>query len=158
VFTSYQTSIRHEANTKDLDAYCIEKYNWEQSIIDLIHWNAHGKAIALLTGRAFKTTIRLIHKWLPLHTASFQICQSTARVCPFCTSWDETHHHYLTCLTTESVQSRLHAIQTIHKKLSTYQIKIYHQLIKLTITALSEWLTTPIHLDQHTKPRIPQYF
>jgi hypothetical protein len=95
VYTSYQTSIRHKANTRNLDKYYINKYDWEPNIIHLIYWNAHCKAIASLTNQTFETTTQLIHKWLPLHAAPFQNRQSTARLCPFCTSCDKTHHPYL---------------------------------------------------------------
>jgi hypothetical protein len=143
VATDYLSTIRHANSTNHLNTYFIDKYNWTSTTINLINWNSHAKALSTMSGRRLKTTTQLIHQWLPVFASSAQNKTSTARLCPYCTTCDETHTHYLSCLQTNSVNARHLAVQQIRKKLQKYNIKIHNQLIKLITTALTDWLFTP---------------
>jgi hypothetical protein len=97
VATEYKSSIRHEATQSAAEKYLITKYKWNQHTLDNIAWKSHSTALSLLSPRTAKTTLQLMHQWLPVNKASSKAKSDTAKLCPFYPCVEETHSNYLTC-------------------------------------------------------------
>jgi hypothetical protein len=127
---------------QDLKTFFISKYKWNNNTIDDIHWKSHGKAISALSGRRYKTTCQLIHKWLPVNQSYSKGSIGTAQLCPFCCSENEDQHHFLTCKHPELATAWQKTSDTIHSKLHKYNSSIHHHLLKLISLAITHWRTT----------------
>jgi hypothetical protein len=73
------------------------KYEWKNSTVDAIDWYVHGGALHGLPPTTKKTTIQLVHKWLPTNAHPGRTELSFAPKCPYCQEEDKTQQHYLQC-------------------------------------------------------------
>jgi hypothetical protein len=121
----------------------LTKYNWSYDCIDSIDWQQHGYALASITGRQLKTTIQLIHKWLPINTSHSLQAIGTGRLCPYCQQTEETHQHLLSCQNTALQEQWTIATQEIRQKITKYSKLIHPTIIQLIILGITEWRTTP---------------
>jgi hypothetical protein len=153
VANDYTSIIRDISTTDAVFSFYQTKYKWNSTTIKDINWDAHGKDISSTTGRQYKSTCQLIHRWLPVNASYSKKSVGTAKLCPYCLSENEDHQHFLNCkhpLLTESWEK---ASDIIYKKIKNYNAKVNHQLIKLIKLAISEWRTTstpqtPTFLDK----------
>jgi hypothetical protein len=95
--SDYTTALREEHTSHAIFSYYIDKYEWNQSTIADILWAPHGKALTSLPKRMTKTITQFLHLWLPLNTSHSTKAIVTGKLCPFCASCDEDHHHFLSC-------------------------------------------------------------
>lgn len=142
VSSEYTNRLRDAHTTPAIYAYYIEKYNWTHEITDNIIWVAHGRALSSLPIRMSKTITQLNHKWLPLN-ASYSInATGTGRLCPFCSSCDEDHQHFLSCSHPQPTTLWREAASKITTKLIAYDNQVSRQLTRLLSQAVSTWRTT----------------
>jgi hypothetical protein len=104
VANNYTSIIRDAHTTKEVFQFYSTKYNWNINTIQNIHWDAHGKAITALSGRHYKSTCQLIHRWLPVNLSYSKQSVGTAKLCPYCTT--EREHQYHTSYPLHQFQNR----------------------------------------------------
>jgi hypothetical protein len=94
-----------------------------------------------LAGRTQKTILQFIHGWLPVNGHPGVGKLGNARLCPYCTSAEETQDHFLSCchITPTHQRRQLYLrIQTHLKKHRTHQ-----ELTKTILAGLEGQLLTP---------------
>jgi hypothetical protein len=90
-------TIRNSANTNELREYMQAKYNWNDTTIDSIDWMIQAAALKRLRPSQQKTTIQLIHEWLPVNGHPGRQQPTLLQHCPHCNRQIETQTHFLTC-------------------------------------------------------------
>lgn len=89
--------MRHASSSQHMRQYLQDKYKWNDQTIESIDWNAHGTALKYLPSNIKRTTIKLIHRWLPVYGHPGQNIPEEAQQCPCCKAQLETQTHYMTC-------------------------------------------------------------
>jgi hypothetical protein len=140
--SKYLLAMRTAAAKPTLWKYYENKYNWSEECINSINWRAHGKALASLSQRQQKATIQFIHRWLPTNASHSVQAEGTGRLCPYCSSDEETHQHFLTYHHPEPTQLWAQTTQQIIIKIRKYNKNIDNTLIKLITLGILEWRTT----------------
>jgi ribonuclease HI len=92
---NYDKHLRHEATAKPLLEYIRRKNLWTQSVMDSIHWSAHGLALKRQTTRQTHM-VKLLHEMLPT-TGQANKFDHGKRQCPLCPSQTEDRDHILCC-------------------------------------------------------------
>jgi hypothetical protein len=139
VSSDYTKALREKHTSPQILSYYSTKYEWDHTIYNDVCWNAHGKALTSLPRRMNKTITQFLHNWLPLNASHSINNLSTGKLCPFCTSCDEDHCHFLTCPHAKVNQLWLEAATTIKSKLASYDKQINHQLVRLIGHAIINW-------------------
>jgi hypothetical protein len=140
--TSYLRLLPHNTSCHDAIDYLTNKYNWTDRHFHNIQWRAHEKALAFFTGRRQRTIMQFIHGWLPGYAAHSKMSCGTARLCPYCTSCDETQQHWLQCQHIELNTLWKVASDNAIRKIGTYIRKIDVKLLCLLTLAITKWRTT----------------
>lgn len=92
---NYKTVLEHEATAKPLLQYIQQKNKWAQSVMNYIHWEAHGKALRRRPEKRTHMT-KLLHEMLPTTAQANKFDRGT-RCCPLCPSQTEDRDHILCC-------------------------------------------------------------
>jgi hypothetical protein len=150
VAMDYQQAIRDKSTAHEFNKFISHKYNWTDTTINDIHWQSHGKAFSALSGRRYKTTCQLIHKWLPVNKSYSKASIGTAKLCPFCCSEEEDQIHFLSCNHIELKSAWDKASEVLYTRLHKYNKHIHHHLLKLLTLAITQWRTT-------TSPEVPNF-
>jgi hypothetical protein len=106
-------------------------------------WKQHGEALLRLPRRMGKTITQLNHEWLPVQASHSINASGTGRLCPFCTTCEETQHHFMSCNHSKLSELWNNAASTIKTKITAYDKSIHHHLIQLIGLAITSWRTNP---------------
>jgi hypothetical protein len=139
VASDYTQALRERHTSSPIFSYYNNKHGWDATIIDDICWTSHGKALTALPRRMHKTITQFLHKWLPLNASPSLNTIGTGRLCPFCTTCDEDHQHFLTCSHKQSVALWDEAASTVKARLISYDKQIHRHLINLIGLAITSW-------------------
>jgi hypothetical protein len=93
-------------------------------------------------GRQHKTIIQFIHGWLPVNASHSKTSAGTARLCPYCSSCDESQQHWLQCTHNELTILWKSAADTLARKLRKYNKNMDAKLVRLLGLAITDWRTT----------------
>jgi hypothetical protein len=150
VTTEYLNTIRNLTTKQDAIKYYKDKYAWNTSTVQDIHWQAHGSALATLTGRKLETITQFLHRWLPVNASHSKDGIDRSRLCPYCASCDETQDHFMQCTRRDITKAWTKAARSIKRHLKTYHSHTQHQLLRLLTLAITEWRNT-------ATPKIPDF-
>jgi hypothetical protein len=150
ITSHYSLMIRHALTAADATEYLQQKHLWTNKHFLDIQWHAHERALFILNGRIHKTITQLIHHWLPVNASHSKASINTTRLCPFCTSCDETQQHWLECQHQDLTNAWQRASDNITRKIRAYNKNIDTKLIRLLGLAVTAWRTT-------RKPKRPDF-
>ena len=83
--------------TPDLRLYLNSTYGWTGSTVDLVHWEAHGRALRSLSDKRRLLVTKFIHGWLPVGKQAHRYNSAIDASCPFCCCPVETQLHFCKC-------------------------------------------------------------
>jgi hypothetical protein len=90
-------TLRTHSREKEAREYLINKNSWSTENFRSIEWKSHGKSLHQLPARQRKSVIQSLHNWLPTNTSHSLQLTATARLCPLCSTHEETVQQVLTC-------------------------------------------------------------
>lgn len=135
-----ESVFKKYALAPDLKAYFIKKYNWSNKIMRSIDWQIHDKAFQALPKSMDKFITQFIHGWIPTNKSHSNQNPITHK-CPFCREEDETHQHFLQCLSFERKQIYQQHLIIFQDKIT--KLKLDPHLVHFSTLAITEWQQQP---------------
>jgi hypothetical protein len=93
----FANRLRLAASSPNLRNRIIIRNNWTEQIFQSIHWEAPGKAIAMLEHSTQIFVTKFAHEHLPTRKHMKRIGEAESDKCPSCLHTIETLWHILSC-------------------------------------------------------------
>ncbi len=85
-------AIKYHLTGPTLRRYLMEKYHWNETIIDQIDWKAHSKALKTIPQGQKATVIKYIHGWLATKKRRYREGYSPNAQCALCEQQEDRLH------------------------------------------------------------------
>jgi hypothetical protein len=133
---SYVANIRRRATSAQLRKYIQTKYAYDDVTMEMINWNAHGKALRSNIKRRVHIT-KLVHECLPT-LGRLNRFDNGRRTCPCCPSLQKDRDHVIRCSARSRAKWRTEFLQAINR--FHEQAETYPSLKNLWEEAIREWM------------------
>ena len=150
----YEQHLRSAATTPTLNQYLMTKYQWSESVVNSINWDAHRSALKRFTKKRAHFT-KLVYDILPT-TSLLNKFDNGRRTCPSCSCQKEDRDHILKCRSTDRVTWRITFMESIAEFCRTTQTD--PELQTMLRTSLEMWFsnyeTEPLLQPHQFSPRL----
>lgn len=161
-----KNEMRKSAQSPDLRIYMNRKFDWDDTIADLIWWSIHGSTILSSSAADRRRIRKFIFRWLPTCERLKKYTELFVQ-CPSCNVCTETHRHLHQCTNTP----RINFIETWMESFDTFlsneritppiirQLFLYHLNIIFTPSdpGIIPVLTPEIQQASYDQERIGWY-
>jgi hypothetical protein len=139
VTSDYSKELRNSTHSILMRGYLQDKYKWNDTIIDIIWWSIHGKALAIFPVNERTMLNKFIHRRLPCNEREHMYNQKGEPFCKTCADVIECQNHIIRCSCCEQrVQARKKMIQEL--KMSMVNLGVHAATIAVIITGISDWI------------------
>ena len=145
VIGNYDDCVRYHVNGYHQRAEIQKTEQWDNNAWDSVDFYTFGKHFRRLRPSLRTQHFKFVHEVLPLGIQRYReavIKDDSLRLCPCCKAADETHHHFLRCLSNPAFDSSLSDFRSeglssdVHPAFVMHLLQISHSLLRFTSTRL----------------------